>query len=150
MNKLILLLSLLFLSINANAQLQKIIHQSFDIDQITTISLDIQGEYEIEKWAGNTILTETHIQLYDASPSILRYFVEQEKRYDIIGSVYSETSFSLVSFDKVRKPLKTKYGEAFEFVKVRILVPEEFNISDPKTLVKNTKQEEMPVTAKEQ
>jgi len=150
MKKLIpLLMSFLFFALNAEAQLQKILHQSFDIEEVNSISLDLYGEYEIEKWAGNTILTETHIQLYDATPSILRFFVEQG-RYQIEGSASNETSFSMVSKDKVRKSLKTKEGECYEFIKVRILVPEDFTINDQKSLVRNTEQEELPVTSKDQ
>lgn len=149
MNKLIPLLSaMLLFAATANAQLQKILHQSFDIEEVTAISLDLHGEYEIEKWAGNTILTETHVQIYDATPSILRFFVENG-RYDIEGSFSNETSFAMVSKDKVRKSLKTKEGECYEFIKVRILVPEDFTILDQKQLVKNTEQEELPVTSKD-
>ncbi len=148
MNKLIPLLTcMLFFATIANAQLQKILHQSFEIDAVTSISLDLHGEYEIEKWAGNTILTETRIQIYDASPSILRYFVENG-RYDIEGAA-EETTFSMVSKVKDRKSIKTKEGECYEFIKVRILVPEDFTIVDQKQLVKNSEQTEQPVTAKD-
>jgi len=150
MKKLIpLLMSFLFFALNANAQLQKILHQSFEIEEVNSISLDLYGEYEIEKWAGNTILTETHIQLYDATPSILRFFVEQG-RYEIEGNISNETSFAMVSKDKVRKSLKTKEGECYEFIKVRILVPEDFTVSNETSLVRNTEQEELPVTSKDQ
>ena len=147
MFKLIPLLSaMLLFAATANAQLQKILHQSFDVEEITAISLDLHGEYEIEKWAGNTILTETHIQLYDASPSILRFFVENG-RYEIEGTASNETNFAMVSKDKVRKSLKTKHGECYEFIKVRILVPEDFTIVSQNKLVKNTEQEDLPVTS---
>lgn len=150
MQKLIpLLMSFLFFALNANAQLQKILHQSFEIEEVNSISLDLYGEYEIEKWAGNTILTETHIQLFDATPSILRFFVEQG-RYEIEGSLNNETSFTMASKDKERRSLKTKEGECYEFIKVRILVPEEFTITNEKSLVRNTEQEELPVTSKDQ
>ncbi len=142
-------MSFLFFALNANAQLQKILHQSFEIEEVNSISLDLYGEYEIEKWAGNTILTETHIQLYDATPSILRFFVEQG-RYEIEGNISNETSFAMVSKDKVRKSLKTKEGECYEFIKVRILVPEDFTVSNETSLVRNTEQEELPVTSKDQ
>lgn len=149
MTKLIpLLVSFLFFAFNANAQLQKILHQSFEIEEVNAISLDIHGEYEIEKWAGNTILTETHIQLYDASPSVLRFFVEQG-RYDIKGELSGETNFSMVSKDKIRKTMKVGENECYEFIKVRILVPEDFTVSNKKSLVRVSDELEEPVTAKE-
>ncbi len=141
------LVAFLLLANTADAQLQKILHQSFDIEEVTSISLDLYGEYELEKWAGNTILTETHIQLYDASPNIMDFYVKQG-RYDMEGTLDGE-HFKMISKDKVRKTLKTKEGECFEFIKLRIFIPEDFTIVDQKRLVKQSDQQQAPVTSKE-
>ena len=45
----------------ASAQLTKVLHQTFEIDSVENVSISVVGEYEIEKWAGNNILTETKI-----------------------------------------------------------------------------------------
>ncbi len=117
-----------------NAQLSQVIHQTFDIDEAASVSIDLVGEYEIEKWAGNTIMTETSIQIYDATPSILKYFV-RTGRYEILGKD-NDSSYNLSAKDTERKTIKTKRGECYEFVKIRVFVPEDFDIDNPKQLVR--------------
>jgi len=132
MSKLIPLAMLMLFALTAEAQLQKILHQSFEIEEVASISLDLYGEYEIEKWAGNTILTETSIQLYDANPNIFKFLVKNG-RYEIESGGEGEL-FSLTSKDKQRRSIKTKEGECFEFVKLKIFIPEDFEIVDTKNL----------------
>lgn len=132
MSKLIPLAMLMLFALTAEAQLQKILHQSFEIEEINSISLDLHGEYELEKWAGNTILTETSIQLYDANPNILKFLIKNG-RYEIESDSEGET-FKLESKDKQRRSIKTKEGECFEFVNLKIFIPEDFDITDTKNL----------------
>lgn len=117
-----------------NAQLSKVIHQTYDINDAETVSLQITGEYKIEKWAGNTIMTETSIELYDAKPSILKHFVEHG-RYEILSEENDATYF-LKSKDSERKAIKTKKGECYEFVKIRIFIPEDFEVVNENSLVR--------------
>ncbi len=117
-------------------------HQSFEIEELDQIKLDLVGEYEIVEWAGNSILIETNIELYSASRDIYNFFKEQG-RYDVEADS-SANLINLKSVDKVRKPIKTRKGECFEIIRVRVLVPEDFNIIDQNTLVRAepTKKEE--------
>lgn len=117
----------------ANAQISKILHQTFELGTAQEIQLQLIGEYEIEKWAGNTILTETKVELYDASPGIFNHFVEKG-RYEIeIDN--AETHIQLNSKDQERKSIRTKKGECFEIVKLKIFVPDNFEIVDQTKLV---------------
>ena len=75
-----------------HAQLEKVLHQSFDLDGVNSINLELYGEYEIEKWAGNSILTETSVQIYDATPGIFKHFVEKDKRYGIEANLTDESA----------------------------------------------------------
>lgn len=120
----------------ANAQLSKVLHQSFEIGDVKTVSLNLVGEYEIEKWAGNTILTETSIEIYDAKPGIFNHFIK-EGRYEIIADVQEATA-ALTSKDSERKSIRTKKGECYEFIKLKIFVPDDFNIDDPINLVRQS------------
>ena len=79
-------------------------------------------------------MTETSIELYDAKPSILNYFVN-DGRYEILIED-SNASVSLSSKMKERKPIKTKNGECYEFIKIRIFVPEDFDIVNENSLVR--------------
>ena len=69
----------------ATAQMERTVYQSFEIDSVQTITLDIVGDYEVNVWAGNSILTETNIQIWKASPHLLDYFIE-EGRYEIVAT----------------------------------------------------------------
>ena len=62
------------------AQLEKTIHQTFDVSESTAISLQlISDSVLIVPWAGNKILTETKVELYEASPSIMAPFCGEGK-----------------------------------------------------------------------
>ena len=129
----------LFTFSNAQAQLEKVMHQTFEVgDDMEGISLDLVGDYSIEKWAGNTIMTETKVKLYEASPAILNHFVTKGKRYEILADTLS-SRLVLSSFDKEREPIRrSKDKECFEEVNVRIFVPDTFEMTSDstKTLVR--------------
>ena len=128
----------LFSTQTLSAQLSQVIHQTFDIDEVEAISLDIVGEYEIEKWAGNTVMTETSIQIYDATPSIFKHFVKAG-RYEILGE-NNEANYQLSSKDTDRRTIRTKRGDCYEFIKIRVFIPEDFDIVDQKQLVRSVEE----------
>lgn len=132
----ILLFSFLFFSISANAQLKKTVHQTFEVGEARNINLDVFGDYEIEAWPGNTIMSETRIELYDASPHILKFFLEEKERYKLTLEGEGEESINLVSNDKERRGIQYKGTECFELVKVKLYIPEDFVAVNPKTLRK--------------
>ncbi len=117
-------------------QLEKTIHQTFDVNEKATVQLDLYGEYTLVPWAGNNILVETKIQLYNSSASILKHFIEKDQRYLIEADTSASHSLKLFSHDKKRSTLRTKSGaESTEIVETRIFVPENYAIRDDKTLV---------------
>lgn len=127
--RLLPLIILLFCAIPTFAQFEKIIHQSFELNEAIDLDIQVNGEYEVETWAGNVILAETKVQLYDASPSIFNYYLEKE-RYNL-KSELSDAGVVIQSVDMERKPIRTKKGECYEFVKIRLFVPEDYvQVSD--------------------
>jgi hypothetical protein len=128
---------LLFLfSSSCFAQLEKTIHQTFDLNAMTTVQLELYGEYTIVPWAGNNILVETKIQLYNSSASVLKHFIEKDQRYLIDADTALTGVIKLVSHDMKRAALRTKTGaESIENVETRIFIPENYAIKDEKTLV---------------
>ena len=145
------ILSITFFSIFifqiANAQLTKMLHQTFEVDSVDRITISIVGEYEIVKWAGNNVLTETKVEIYDTTPGTFKYLIEEKKRYEIVAEIDNMTA-SFFSFDSKRAPIKKRdsddeenYKESFELIKVKIFVPDDFNIDDPTNLVRMTEQE---------
>lgn len=121
----------------ATAQMERTVYQSFEIDSAETITLDIVGDYEINVWAGNSILTETNIQIWKASPHLLDYFIE-EGRYEIVAAK-TPAAATLSSKNPTRRPIKTKTDECTEIVTLKIFVPDNFrpvSPDDKKTLRK--------------
>ena len=120
----------------AQAQLEKTIHQTFFIDDVSSVSFELVSDsMAIVPWAGNTILTETKVELYEASPSILAHFMEKEQRYAIEADT-TAGSFLLFSKNKERKPIRTRFGECPEIVYIRVFVPENFKKENETKLVK--------------
>lgn len=116
----------LLLSVNSTyAQLQKTIHKTFPLDSAETVELDLYGDdYVIETWAGDNILTETKIKLYNASKNILNFFLERG-RYEIQGKM-EESILILTSKNKNRPPIKNKDLECHEVISLRIFMPDTF------------------------
>ena len=119
----------------ASAQVEKTIHQTYNIEGAQSISIQIKGgEYEIENWAGNTILIETNIKLEQATTQILNYVIENG-RYEVILE-NNEGSYILKDKQQQRNKLRSKTGECVENIKMKILVPDEFEIQSLTSLVK--------------
>ncbi|MEK7254768.1 MAG: hypothetical protein AAB316_08490 [Bacteroidota bacterium] len=121
----------------ASAQLEKTIHQTFDLGEAKTISLDLFGSYTLVPWASDNLMTETQIQLYGATPAILNHLVEKNNRYNIEADTIGG-NIKLVSFDKKREPVRTKTHPdgCTERVKLKVFVPEKFSVTDSTTLVR--------------
>ena len=128
MNTLLCTLIYLFCSVpNSHAQFEKVIHQSFELGDRKDITLDIALPYEVETWAGNTILTETKVQLFNIPQSILGHFIKMG-RYEIVEAS-NETSINLKLKEVDRRPIRTKNGECIEKVNIRIFVPEDCQVT---------------------
>lgn len=109
----------------AQGQNEKVIHQAFDLNGIDHLSVDLVGAVEIEFWAGDNALSETKIQLYDAPGHVLKFFIEEKKRYEILEA-RNETSLRLSSNDPFRDPIRYREATCFESVKLRLFVPDSF------------------------
>jgi len=134
--KLFLLLVTISFSTGLFGQLKETVHQTFEIDEAQSINLDLAGDFEIVKWAGNTLMSKTYIELSDARPSILNYYLK-DGRYELEGNA-SGDSFSLVAKDKNRRPIKYKNLTCYEYTKVVIYVPDDFVEAGKTSLVRQS------------
>jgi hypothetical protein len=133
-----LILTALFLAaftINAFAQLEKTIHQTFEVGNARQIVLDLYGEYETKPWAGSNVMTETSIKIFNASPQIFNHMVEQLHRYDIKAETLGEV-LKLVSLDKKREAVRTKHGDYSEIIVLTVYIPEQFHSDDKLNFVR--------------
>ena len=118
----------------------KTLHQTFDVAGFDRLSYKILSDSTlVEPWAGNTLMTETRIELYGASPSLLRHFIEKEKRYQIESDTLENTTIHLFSTVDERRTITTKNGDATEIVRVRLFVPEDFIKKEGNLLVRKDK-----------
>ncbi len=122
----------------AQAQMERTMYQVFNVDSAKTISLDIVGIYEIHTWAGNSILVENNIQIWDASREILGFLIENG-RYDIaMDSSAGPTPSEMKIFTKIkeRKPIKRPDGQkCLEIATAKIFIPDTFMVSEDKRVL---------------
>lgn len=116
----------------AHAQMKRTIYETFEIDSAATVVLDLVGftDIEIKAWAGNTVLTEVNIEIYDASPEILNYFVELG-RYKFAFERKDDNA-AIATQVRERKVIKTKESGPSgcqELVNVRVFVPDNYTWS---------------------
>ena len=127
-----------FLS-SAFAQLEKTLHQTFEVKDVKNIRVNLPSEYEVLAWPGDVILVETNVKLEQANAAIMNYVFENG-RYQILFEGQKEGNFQMSYKNPNPQRLKTKFGLCDELVNIRIFVPESFDVSD-KTLLRRNKDE---------
>ena len=143
--KKIITVFLVVFAITLQAQVQKTIHQTFDVEEeVTQIGLDIYDEFEVEYWASNTVMVVTKVELTSGSQHLLDFYAK-EGRYDLEVSGKS-TSMKLTSKDKVRRGMKYRDMMVYEVVKMKLLIPENFELRGKTQLVR--KKEDVAVQEK--
>ena len=137
-----LLLSLFLLLIFNNiakAQMERTMYQVFEVDSTQTVHLDVAGEYEVLAWAGNSILVETNVQIWEASREILSHLIK-DGRYDLTTdstNIPNPKEIRIFTKHLDRKPIKRLDGQkCLEIAVTKIFVPDTFAISDDKKLLK--------------
>ena len=124
--RLIVLCCLCLPAFRASAQMERTVYQVFEVDSIQTVTLDIVGfTYpELHVWAGNSILTEANIQVWDASPEIVSYLIEKG-RYAFESE---KTADALRVFTKIRKrediKLPGMQKKCVEQTTIKVFVPD--------------------------
>lgn len=127
-------LALLLAYGTAHAQMERTMYQVFELDSAKVVNLDLAGIYELQVWAGSSILVETNIQISHASPEILDFLIKQG-RYDVVADTISETVVLIKTRIRDRKPIKTPDGECTEIATTKLFVPDTFIwTEDKKTL----------------
>lgn len=132
---------MVFCATTVFSQLKKTIHQTVDLSRSISVNLALSGNYEIVHWPGNHFLIETNIELYDASKFLLKHLIDQG-RYEV---VYDDGESATLDWkDKQRRKIMYKDKECYEESKVKIYIPDFFEIINSTTLVNNKLKEEFP------
>ena len=123
----------------ANAQVKKTLHQTFELsDENTEVALDIFDEFEVEEWSSNNIMIVTTVTLESGIQHVLDFYV-REGRYSVEKSG-EETSLNLTSKDKVRKGMKYKDSMIYEMIKMKLFIPENYELQGKNRLVKKVEE----------
>ena len=119
----------------AAAQMERTMYQVFEVDSVQTAELDIAGDYQVLPWAGNSILVETNVQIWEASREILTHLIK-DGRYDLTTDSTSEPNpkhIRIYTKHLDRKPIKRLDGQkCLEIAVTKIFIPDTFYISDDK------------------
>lgn len=109
-----------------SAQMERTIYQVFPADSIPTIQLDLtHATYEIVAWAGDNLMVETNIRVWNASPEIVKHLIELG-RYELVAEK-KEQSLLIGHKLKERKPIKTPRGECTEIAQIKLFVPDMYH-----------------------
>jgi hypothetical protein len=130
----------LLMTTSVSAQMEQTIYQIFPTDSARTVHLDIVDSCNIIPWAGDNVLAEIRIRLWDCSPEILDYLIKQE-RYAVLSEQRGE-AFWLSSKDKKRKEIRNKQRITCpEVVEIKLFVPDyyEWTLGSDGTTILNRK-----------
>ena len=125
-----------FAATSVFAQLEKTIHQTFNMTDAQNIVVNISTEYELRTWPGDAMLIETNIKLENATKAILDYVVESGRYKILLQDQGGGANFNLIEQTINRAKLTTKMGLVNETIGIKIFVPENFEIGNKSQLVK--------------
>lgn len=115
----------LLITTSVSAQMEQTIYQIFPADSVRTVHLDVVDSCNIIPWAGDNVLAEIRIRLWDCSPEILDYLIKQE-RYTLLSEQRGEELW-LSSKDQKRMEIRNKQKMTCpEYVEIKLFVPESF------------------------
>ena len=118
------------------AQLEKTIHQTFNVTDAQNIVVNISADYELKTWPGDAMLIETNVKLENATKAILDYVVESGRYKIELQDQGGGSNFNLIEKTINRAKLTTKMGLVNETVGIKIFVPENFDIGNKSQLTK--------------
>ncbi len=112
------------------AQVHDRLHWVITTDSVEQIKIDLIDPYEITEWDGNQIMVTSEITIYNASKGLLKFFVEENKRYDVVDTLQAGVLL-LESYQSHRAIIESKGQPCHEEVIVKIFMPDDFMESSP-------------------
>ncbi len=143
----IALVIFILLGFSSQAQLRETFHEVYDLNDIESIEVNLDGDISFLKWKGTTLMAETIVELGNATKGVLRYLIKKQ-RYEITSDSDGST-LKLESFDKERKAVVTRDGACDEYIGVIIYVPEDYEVVSDNLIVKSTAESDSATTGDE-
>ena len=109
----------------ADAQFAKTIHRTFPTAGAEQISIRLADSLTVERWAGNVVLVQTDVRLFNASEGLFRYLTGEAGRYEVTVS-REGNMLNVLSAEPQRMAIETDLGLLQEEIHVKVLLPEDF------------------------
>lgn len=122
-----LLSTFLFLTTTTvlQAQIHDRLHWVFPVDSVEQVDFDLVDPYEVSNWDGNQIMVTSEVTVYNATKGIVRFFMEENRRWDIIDTLQG-TALLLDSYHSRRAPIESGGEQCYEVVQVKVYLPHDF------------------------
>lgn len=145
MRSVALFIGILFFLQNAvTAQIHDRLHWVFPVDSIEQINFDLVDPFVVENWAGNQIMVTSEITVYNATKGIMKFFIEENKRWEVIDRVQNGI-LTIDSYQSRRAPIQSRGEECYEIVNVKVFLPSEYmRIADSESWIRKKEEEEGP------
>ena len=139
----VLLIGLSFLLQSALvAQIHDRLHWVFPVDSVDQVNFDLVDPFVVENWDGNQIMVTSEITVYNATKGIMKFFIEENKRWEIIDTLQNGI-LTIDSYQSRRAPIQSRGEECYEIVKVKVFLPSDYiRVADSENWVRKKEEEE--------
>jgi len=121
-----LLSGMLLAQVTLRAQIHDQLHWVFPLDSVAEVRFDLVDPFEVANWEGNQVMVTSEITVYNASKGIMHFFIEENKRYDIVADTLQPKVLTLKSYQSRRAPIQSKGETCYEQIQVKIFLPTSF------------------------
>lgn len=139
----LLLLGLSFLLQSVvTAQIHDRLHWVFPVDSVDQVDFDLVDPFVVDNWDGNQIMVTSEITVYNATKGIMKFFVEENKRWEIIDTLQNGI-LTIDSYQSRRAPIQSGGEECYEIVKVKVFLPSDYmRKADSESWIRKKEEEE--------
>lgn len=110
---------------SADAQYAKTIHTTFPAVGVERVKVAVADSLTVGTWAGNVILVQTDVRLFNTTEGLFRHLTGEAGRYRIASS-REGTTLNIVSEEPERRTIDTSVGVLEEEIHVKVLLPEDY------------------------
>ena len=139
----LLLLGLSFLLQSVvTAQIHDRLHWVFPVDSVDQVDFDLVDPFVVGNWDGNQIMVTSEITVYNATKGIMKFFIEENKRWEIIDTLQNGI-LTIDSYQSRRAPIQSGGEECYEIVKVKVFLPSDYmRKADSESWIRKKEEEE--------
>jgi hypothetical protein len=124
------------------AQIHDRLHWVFPVDSVDQVDFDLVDPFVVDNWDGNQIMVTSEITVYNATKGIMKFFIEENKRWEIIDTLQNGI-LTIDSYQSRRAPIQSGGEECYEIVKVKVFLPSDYmRKADSESWIRKKEEEE--------